>query len=1036
MNFPAHHTRAPGLSALDGLPQAAIGTTEAGEGAYANPAWQVSTGLDTPDLQAALHPDEAAHALGQWANDRAHGRPSALTLRLRTADGTYRDHRADHQPLPAAGTLPARWLLVFTNVQHVPATAVQLAWDESPDCIKTLDLNGQLLAMNAGGQRVMEVPDFAMCAGAYWPEFWENDTRPHVEAAVKRARQGHTAHFEGFCRTLAGTPKWWDVTVRGVRDAQGQVTHLLAVSRDITGRVRGEQLARGQADILEALTRGEPLADVLTRTARLMESLVGDTARCAVMGLDAASGVLRVQAAPSLESAFRGALGAVPLGHTGGACGVTAQSVQVTAVEDYHTDPRWPEMRGFADAFGVRACWSVPLLDETGEVHGTLALYFAAPTKVTAAQEDIARAGARLATFALQQHRRREALRRSEQRYRTLFEALPHILWTSRQGGQSNQFNGYWHAFTGLPTRTQGLEWAEAIHPDDRATAVQARQRGLATGTPYTADIRFRRTDGTYRWHTAHVVPLPADQATDEYQWLGYAVDIHDRMEAEAALRASAAHFRRLADVNPIGVALGHPDGRVSYANDAYLRLLNVTRADLDVGGVNWHALTPPEWRAQDKRALAQAQARGHSDPYEKEYLLADGRRLPVLVVVAQLGDGEDLQVRFVLDLTDRKALERTLNDENNELRALNEQILASAADGVFGLDLKGHTTFANPAALGMTGYALDEMLGQQQHALLHHTRADGTPYPLADCPICQVTRDGTERQVTNEVFWRRDGTAFPVEYSATPLLDGSGIQEGVVVTFRDITERRRTEHALQAANEELRRSNRDLERFAFVASHDLQEPLRTVASFTELLVRRSGAGDAQAARYARFVVDGVQRMKTTIEDLLAYSRVRAETQDWGLVNTEEVLGRTLADLNAAITTSGAQITWDALPVVPGDAAQLAQVFANLLGNAVKFRRPGVPPSAHVSATPEGHLWHFEVRDNGLGIEEAYVERVFEMFQRLHPREAFPGTGMGLAIVRRIVERHGGRAWVTSTPGEGSTFHFTLPAAVAVTAGT
>ncbi|UBV45283.1 PAS domain S-box protein (plasmid) [Deinococcus taeanensis] len=1027
MNIPVHQTLQAGWSTLDALPIPALALNEAGEVNYANSAWRVAGALSTAEFLAMLHPDEAAHAVAQWNNDRAHHRPSALTVRLRAADGTYHPHRADHHRLPDESRLLGQWLLTFTEVQAHPAEATQLAWDESPDCIKTLDLNGHLLSMNAGGLRVMELGDFAACAGASWPEFWTNDTRPLVEAAVKAAREGGIGHFEGFCRTFAGTPKWWEVTVRGVPGATGQPTHLLAVSRDITERVRGERLARGQTDVLEALIRGEALEDVLERMAHLVEGLVGD-AHCVIFRLDAAQGVLRPTAAPSLDAPLLEALQAVPLGRAGGACGLAAESGEVTSVKDYQVDPQWGHVRDFAQAIGVRACWSTPLLDDAGEVHGTLALYFTVPTTFTAEHREVTRAAARLATLALQQDRARDALRRNEVRYRTLFEALPHIVWTSTGMGQSNHFNQRWQAMTGLPTQTQGLEWAEAIHPDDRGRAVLARQRGLSTGAPYGADIRFRRADGTYRWHAAHVVPLPAHQATDDYQWLGYAVDIHDRAEAESALRESADHFRRLADVNPIGVALGHPDGRVSYANDAYLRLLHVTRADLEADTVNWHALTPPEWHARDAQAVAQARERGYSDPYEKEYLLANGHRLPVLVAVAQLDDTGDTQVRYVLDLTDRKVLERTLNDENMQLRALNAQILASAADGVFGLDLQGHTTFANPAALQMTGFPLEEILGRQQHALLHHTRADGTPYPPSDCSICRVTQDGTPRRATDELFWRKDGTGFPVEYTATPLLDGDGGQVGVVVTFRDITERQHVERTLRAANEELRRSNQDLERFAFVASHDLQEPLRTVASFTELLARRYAGTDPKAERYAQLVVGGVGRMKATIEDLLVFSRVRAETQQWEVVETETVLEHALAALAATVDASGAQITWDALPAVRGDATQLTQVLTNLLSNALKFCRAGVPPQVHVSARRTDHLWHIGVSDNGLGIEEAYVERVFDMFQRLHRREAYPGTGMGLTIVRRIVERHGGRAWVTSTPGAGSTFHFTLPA--------
>jgi two-component system, chemotaxis family, sensor kinase Cph1 len=246
------------------------------------------------------------------------------------------------------------------------------------------------------------------------------------------------------------------------------------------------------------------------------------------------------------------------------------------------------------------------------------------------------------------------------------------------------------------------------------------------------------------------------------------------------------------------------------------------------------------------------------------------------------------------------------------------------------------------------------------------------------------------------------------------------------IAVFDDITERKRAEAALQAAHEELKRSNAELEQFAYVASHDLQEPLRMVASYTQLLGRRYDAKlDADGREFMSYIVDGATRMKQLIEDLLAYSRVGTKGQDFRPVAVEGALRKALFNLRLAIEEAGAVVTYDALPTVSADEAQVVQLLQNLIGNALKFRSASVP-RIHVGITASADEFTFEVRDNGIGIEPQYYERIFMVFQRLHNKGEYPGTGIGLAICKKVVERHGGRIWVTSRPGEGSSFHFTL----------
>ena len=232
----------------------------------------------------------------------------------------------------------------------------------------------------------------------------------------------------------------------------------------------------------------------------------------------------------------------------------------------------------------------------------------------------------------------------------------------------------------------------------------------------------------------------------------------------------------------------------------------------------------------------------------------------------------------------------------------------------------------------------------------------------------------------------------------------------------------------------ELKRSNTELEQFAYVASHDLQEPLRMISGYTSLLAKRyKGSLDQDADTFIAYAMDGANRMRSLINDLLCYSRVGTKGKDFALTDCESVLAKTLTSLQMSIQESGATVTHDLLPRVMGDSGQLAQLFQNLIGNGIKYRNRRAP-EIHVSCRREGQDWLFAVKDNGIGIDPQYAERIFIIFQRLHTRQEYPGTGIGLAVCKRIVERHGGRIWVESTLGQGSTFWFTIPAVVTVKA--
>jgi PAS domain S-box-containing protein len=252
------------------------------------------------------------------------------------------------------------------------------------------------------------------------------------------------------------------------------------------------------------------------------------------------------------------------------------------------------------------------------------------------------------------------------------------------------------------------------------------------------------------------------------------------------------------------------------------------------------------------------------------------------------------------------------------------------------------------------------------------------------------------------------------------------GKERIILLAIEDITERKQVETRLMGVMADLERSNKDLEQFAYVASHDLQEPLRMVSSYTQLLAQHyEGRLDEKAKKFMDYAVDGAFRMQRLINDLLTYSRVGTRGKPLETTDTHALLGEAIINLAAQIEEKRAIITNDDLPTVLADTSQLMQVFQNLISNAIKFLGENVP-HIHVSAQDKGREWVFSVRDNGIGIEKQYAERVFIIFQRLHTRQEYPGTGIGLAVCKKIVERHGGRIWFDSEPGRGSTFFFTI----------
>jgi PAS domain S-box-containing protein len=482
------------------------------------------------------------------------------------------------------------------------------------------------------------------------------------------------------------------------------------------------------------------------------------------------------------------------------------------------------------------------------------------------------------------------------------------------------------------------------------------------------------------------------------------------------ALQDSEEQFRMLLDgIQDYAVFLMDARGRILSWNAGAERIKGYTSDQII--GHNFSCFFPPEEikRGRPEEILRITAASGRHEEQGMR-MRKDGSQFLARVIFAALRDSAG-------NLRGFSEFSHDLS-ESQESEARYRGLLEAAPDAMVVVNQTGEIVLLNVQAEKQFGYSRHELVGQQVKNII--------PEGFAERLIADGTRSAAEALAQHigtgiELSGRRkDGSKFPIEIMLSPLESTEGIL--VTAAIRDVTERHRSEEQLVKTVGELERSNEELQQFAYVSSHDLQEPLRMVASYTQLLAKRyKGRLDSDADEFIAFAVDGCNRMQGLIQDLLAYSRAGTNGKALCEVSGEQALQEALTNLRITIEQSGAVVSHDSLPAIETDQTQLTQVFQNLLGNAIKYRTAEAP-RVHVSAANNGdNEWIFSVRDNGLGIAPQYFDRIFILFQRLHGRNEFEGTGIGLAICKKVLERLGGRIWVESQPGTGSTFYFALP---------
>jgi PAS domain S-box-containing protein len=606
-----------------------------------------------------------------------------------------------------------------------------------------------------------------------------------------------------------------------------------------------------------------------------------------------------------------------------------------------------------------------------------------------------------------------ESIRQANAYNRSLIEASLDPLVTIDPRGHVTDVNKATEFVTGYP-REKLIGTDFSIYFTDPIKAKKGYLTVFKKGAVTDYPLEIRHLDG----HLTPVLYNASVYKDETGRVIGVfaaARDITKRKQAEEAVRVASAYNRSLIEAGLDPLVTIAQNGRITDVNKATEHVTGISREQL-IGTDFSNYFTEPE---KAREGYLTAFKKGAVTDYPLEIRHRDGGTTPVLynASVYRNEAGKVIGVfAAARDITERKRAEEVISTAY----AYNRSLIEASLDPLVTIAPDGKITDVNKATEKVTGYPREMLIGTD----FSYYFTDPTK---AKEGYQKVFETGSVKDYPLEIR-NRDGSMTSVLYNASVYREESGKVIGVFAAARDVTELYRAEAALKEKIIEVEQSNTELQQFAYIASHDLQEPLRVVASYVKLLDRRyKDKLDADANDFINYAIEGSTRMQQMIDDLLTYSRVGTKGKPFQPTDLETIFDRVLGNLRVSIAESHATVIHDPLPTVLADDLQMMQLFQNLIGNSIKFRSSERAPTIHVSAKKRKDIWEFSVADNGIGIAPEFYDRIFIIFNRLHTRDEYPGSGIGLAICKKIVERHGGRIWVESKLGEGTMFRFTIP---------
>jgi|GEM_PF-244403 len=912
----------------DMMPQLVWATEANGYSSFFNKGWMDYTGLSFDDVKGdgwtqSLHPDDYEHAFRIWRNAVELKGDYEVEYRLRRYDGEYRWFVARGVPMKDEQGNIVKWYGTTTDIHEhkLAADALRRSHERfdlvsraTQDAIWDWNLltnevvwNDAIYTLFGYGQdEVKETAD-------WWVETIHPDDRDRVSHSIHGVidAAGDSWAEEYRFRCSDGTYK--TVFDRGflIHDENGKSIRMLGSMQDITDRKRAETILAGQKQAFEQAVDGADLHAVLDTIIQTAEKSTIAPVKASLLLLDKEGKHLLHGAAPSLDKAYNDAIHGIEIGPDVGSCGTAAYFGREVVVSDIATDPLWKNFKDLALAHGLHACWSTPIFSSSGKVLGTFAFYYG--NVHTPSQQDIeivsmlSKSAGLIVEWYQNIEERQEAEKavlESEQRFRALADQSPMIVYIVEPNAEATMsyFNKQWLDYTGQTfAEALGRAWDGIVHPDDVQQILDIYVPAFEKRQSYTLpEVRLRRHDGVYRWHTFK--GNPRFMPTGEFMgYVGVGIDIHERKLAEESLQQSEEQFRTLADSIQNLAWMADAEGSVYWYNN---RWYEYTGSDFEkMKGTGWQQVVHAEHAQEVIRTVAGAWKKG--EPFE---------------------------------LT----------------------------------------------------------------------------FPM--------------RRHDDEYRW------FLVRVH--PVKDSKGKVMRWVGTNTDIDDQKtiaeKLENLVAERTRELQRSNQDLQQFAHVASHDLKEPVRKIKTFaTRLQDEYSEVLPDQGKSFVTKVQHATDRMIAMIEGVLSYSKIDSEQQAIEDIDLNEVFANVETDLELLMQQKGAKLTRGRLVSLQGASVLIYQLFYNLINNSLKFAKqteaPVIAVSAWVNKEDDTEFAYIRITDNGIGFHPEQADKIFNTFTRLHSKDKYEGTGLGLSLCKKIAERHGGRIEATGERNKGATFTVVLP---------